>query len=65
MRVRQPQRLRRTSTYRGFSTGPSTSLIAWITWRSVLRETPRPLWPVRSVQAYLWVQGKAYAAFRR
>jgi Flp pilus assembly protein TadD len=31
----------------------------------VLAETPRPLWSVRSVQAYVWMRGTAYSAIRQ
>ena len=30
----------------------------------VLRDTPRALWPLRSVQAYTWIHGQAHAAIR-
>jgi hypothetical protein len=32
---------------------------------SVYRETPRALWPLRSVQAYVWIHGQAFPAIRR
>jgi hypothetical protein len=31
----------------------------------VYGETPRALWPLRSVQAYVWIGGRAYPALRR
>jgi hypothetical protein len=30
----------------------------------ILKESPRDIWPLRSVQAYVWMKGTAYAAIR-
>ena len=31
---------------------------------AIYRETPRALWPLRSVQAFVWIGGRAYPALR-